>query len=111
MYALERLPAVPPGTFIGYGVTQHWKGRFSDMYYVEFRISTEEFEIQRGGSKDSGIGHDSYSNPGWFFDVQGNRETGCNLSDLEYEVINLLENGAEIQVDDESDIDFSEHEN
>ena len=111
LYALERLPAVTPGVFVGYGVTRHWKGHFSDMYYVEFRISAEEFEIQRGGSEDSGLGHDSYSKPGWFFDLQGNRNVGCNLSDLEYEVINLLENGAEITVDDESDIDFSEHEN
>ena len=110
LYALERLPAVNSGVFVAYGVTRHWEGHFSDMYYVNFRISAEEFEIQRGGSKDSGIGHDSYSELGWFFDVQGNRNAGCNLSDLEYEVINLLENGAEIRVDDESDIDFSELE-
>ena len=110
LYALERLPAVTSGAFVSYGVTRHWEGHFSDTYYVEFRISAEEFEIQRGGSKDSGIGHDSYSEPGWFFDVQGNRNAGCNLSDLEYEVINLLENSAEIGVDDESNIDFSEIE-
>ena len=128
LYALERLPAVTPGAFVGYGVTRHWEGHFSDMYYVEFRISTEEFEIKHGGSKDSGVGHDSYSDPGWYFDVHGNRYAGCNLCDLEYEVINLLESGevinllesgevinllesgAEIRVDDESDIDFIELE-
>ena len=106
LFALERLPAATSGTYVEYGVSYRSEGDFRDMWYVEFRISEDAFEILRGGSIDSGQGHDSYSDPGWYFDVYGNREAECDLCLLEDEVLQLLDLGGEIRVYNESDIDF-----
>ena len=107
LFALERLPAATSGTYVEYGVSYRSEEDFRDMWYVEFRISEDAFEILRGGSIDSGQGHDSYSDPGWYFDVYGNREADCpQLWQIEDEVLELLAFGAEIRVYDESEIDF-----
>ena len=109
LYALERLPDITPGVFVEFGVALDVTGQFrSETNYIDFRISEEEFEISRGGYVDIGAGWDSYSGTGWYFDVHGNRNAECQLWFLEDEVLNLLGSGAEIKVEDESDIDFSE---
>ena len=108
LYALERLPAITPGVWVEFSACLRVKADFKETRYIEFRISEEVFEILRGGFIDMGAGGDSYSDTGWYFDVHGNRDAECQLWHLEDEVIELLECGAEIRVDDESDIDFSE---
>ena len=109
LYALERLPDITSGIFVEFGVALDATGKFrSETAYIDFRISEEEFKISRGGYVDLGAGWDSYSDTGWYFDVHGNRNAECELWFLEDEVLDLLGCGAEIRVDDESDIDFSE---
>lgn len=109
LYALECLPAVTPGVWVEFGVILDVTGRFRDeTTYIYFRISEEEFEISRSGYIDLGAGWDSYSDTGWYFDIHGNRNAECQLWWLEDEILDLLGCGAEIRVDDESHIDFSE---
>ena len=107
LYALERLPAITSGVWVEFSVCLRVKADFKETRYIEFRISEEEFEISRGGFIDMGAGGDSYSDTGWYFDVHGHRDAECELWLLEDEVVDLLGCGAEIRVDDESDIDFS----
>lgn len=109
LYALERLPAITSGVCVKFGVVLDVKGRFRDeTSYIDFQISEEEFEILRGGYIDIGAGWDGYADTGWYFDIHGNRNAECQLWLLEDEVLDLLGCGAEIRVDDESHIDFSE---
>ena len=109
LYGLERLPDITPGVCVEFSVNLDVTGRFRDeMSYIKFRISEEEFKISRGGYIDIGAGWDSYSDTGWYFDVYGNRNSECQLWTIEDEVLDLLGCGAEIRVDDESYIDFSE---
>ena len=109
LYALERLPDITPSVFVEFGVNLDVTGQFRDeSKYIYFRISEEEFNISRGGYVNLGAGWDGYSDTGWYFDVHGNRNAECQLWFLEDEVLDLLGSGAEIKVDDESDIDFSE---
>ena len=103
LYALERLPVSTPWVFVEYGVCYRMEGMFDDMHYVDFRITSDTFEIIPYSLLDHGIGRDAYWDPRWSFDVYGNREADCQLSDLEERVIWMLEMGGEIRVDDESD--------
>lgn len=108
LYALERLPTITPGVWVEFSACLRVKADFKETRYIEFRISEEVFEILRSGFTDMGAGDDSYFDAGWSFDVHGNRDAECQLWPLEDEVSDLLECGAKIRVDDESDIDFSE---
>ena len=97
-----------PWVWVEFSACLRVKADFKGTRYIEFRISEEVFEILRGGYINTGAGWDSYSDTGWYFDVHGNRDAECQLWHLEDEVIDLLGLGAEIRVDDGSDIDFSE---
>ena len=123
LYALQRLPVVTPEVNVRFGVVVHSKIEMpdprkngeimtlSDMEYIDFCISGDEFEISRGGSKDCGIGHDSYSLPGWYVGLNGYRETKCELHWLEDSITMLLEReGTEISVEDNSGIDYFDAE-
>ena len=108
LYALERLPKVTPGACTEFGIVYEVQNkRFSEMRYVEFRISDSEFEISIGGSVyDEAVGGDSFSQPGWRIELGGYREAGCDLYDLEDSIEEYLNLGAQISVDDESEIEF-----
>ena len=87
LYVLECLPAITPGVWVEFSVCLRVKADFKETRYIEFRISEEVFEILRGGFIDMGVGGDSYSDTGWYFDVHGNRDAECELWHLEDEVI------------------------
>lgn len=123
LYALQRLPVVTPKVNVRFGVVVHSKIEMpdsrkngeimtlSDMEYIDFCISWDEFEISRGGSKDCGMGSDSYSLPGWYVGLNGYRETKCELGWIEGGIDMLLEReGTEISVEDHSGIDYFEDE-
>ena len=73
LYALQRLPVVTPEVNVRFGVVVRSKIEYpdrenpdntvtySDMDYIDFCISQDEFEIARGGSTDTGLGNDSFS--------------------------------------------------
>ena len=103
LYALERLPASTPRVAIEFGVVLRVNINLEEMRYLEFRISDSVFQIARGGSIDLGAGSDSYSEPGWWIEVGGYRETECELYCIEEEVAELLAGGAKITVHDEFD--------
>ena len=108
MYALARLPAVTPGSSCEFGIV-HRAGTedFSEMRYIDFRISESTFEIAKGGSVyDKAVGGDSFSEPGWIFEVGGYRAAECDLHGLEDSISEYLELGSEISVYDESEIEF-----
>ena len=118
LYALQRLPVVTPEVYIRFGVVVHVTTKYpdpnnpgntttlSDMEYIDFCISEEEFEISRGGSADCGIGHDSYSLSGWYVGRNGHREAKCELNGIEDHIEMLLENDdAEISVENNSYVD------
>ena len=105
LYALERLPACTPGANVEFGLELR---TFYEMHYLDFRISESAFEIARGGSINTGMGHDSFSEPGWRIEIGGYRETECELYRIEDYVAELLAFGAKITVHDESNIEFDE---
>ncbi len=105
LQALEDMPRASCDVSIEFGVTLRTdSGRIKGMEYCDFRISDEVFEISRGGSDyDERVGGDSYSLPGWSLELDGASDQGClvELADLENQVQELLNLGAEITVTDD----------
>ncbi len=108
LYALERLPSVTPGASSEFGVVYRaGTEEFSEMRYINFRISDMEFEISKGGSVyDKAVGSDSFSEPGWLIEAGGYRRTECELYNLEDSITEYLNLGARISVSDESEIEY-----
>lgn len=108
LYALERLPLATPGSSSEFGIVYRAETEdFEEMKYVNFRISESDFEISQGGSVyNKAVGSDSFSGPGWSFEVGGYSNRQCELHSLEDSVVEYLNLGAEITVNDESQIDY-----
>ncbi|MFZ4701006.1 MAG: hypothetical protein ACOYMG_13230 [Candidatus Methylumidiphilus sp.] len=108
LYALERLPQVTPGSTAEFGIVyRNGTDDFNEMRYIDFRISESVFEVSIGGSVyDKSVGSDSFSDPGWLVEAEGYRETGCELCYLEDSIEEYLNLGANIVVNDESEIEF-----
>ncbi len=110
LYALERMPTSTPGALTEFG-TEYRRGdeNFEEMKYITISISDEFFEISTGGSvNDSAVGGDSLSGPSWRVEVYGHKSCDLDLYDLENQIGALLKLRSRIEVEDESDIDFSE---
>ena len=108
LYALERMPRVTPGSYTEFGI-EYRAGteEYSEMRYIDFRISESAFKISKGGSVyDKSVGSDNISEPGWLVEVGGHRDTQCELYDIEDSIKEYLNLGAKITVSDESDIDY-----
>jgi hypothetical protein len=110
LYALERLPIATPGAFTEFGIVYRAGSKsFEEMRYIDFRISDVDFVISLGGSVyDEAVGGDSISEPGWLVEIDGFRRTECELYDLEDFIEEYLSLGAELSVNNESDIEFEE---
>ncbi|MDD2482398.1 MAG: hypothetical protein PHF82_09760 [Lutispora sp.] len=108
LYALERMPLATEGVNCGFGITYNsGDEEHSEMRYVNFIITDWSFEIQIGGSVyDKAVGSDSYSNPGWYIETGGYKDTRAELYNIEDSIEEYLNLGAEITVDDESYIVF-----
>ena len=108
LYALERLPLATPGAYTEFGIAYRAGSKnFSEMRYIDFRISDEDFAISMGGSVyNDSVGGDTISEPGWLVEIGGYRKTECELYDLEDSIEEYLSLGAEIVVNDESDIEY-----
>ncbi len=108
LYAIERMPASTPGTFVEFGVAHRVDGNYpeTEMHYLNFIIWESCFEIARGGSINLGAGFDSFSDPGWWIEVGEYRKAECELWRLEDEVLELVNLGGEITVHDESHIEY-----
>jgi len=104
LHALECLPDFTPKTFIEFGVSyRNGDDRFEEMKYILFRISNNDFEISQGGSTyDSSVGGDTYSRPGWLLEVDGGNERDCDLSGIEEAVVEYINLGAKLVVNDEA---------
>lgn len=107
LYAWERLPQVTPGVFCEFGVCYRSGDKiFSQMRYVSFLISEQDFEISMGGSVyDSAVGSDTISGPKWQVEIGGysNREFEGEMDALEEKILKYLRLGAKITVDDQSE--------
>lgn len=110
LHILERLPSVTSGAASSFEIAYRARSEeFEEMRYIEFNISEEAFEISRGGSTYGRfVGGDSFSERGWYFDIAGAREEGCELVSLEDSIEEYLILGAKITVTDESEIDLDE---
>lgn len=110
LYALERLPIVTPGSNTEFGVIyRSGTDNNGEMRYIDFLISEDTFEISRGGSVyNEAVGGDSFSRPGWLLEVGGHRCTECDLCYLEDSIAELINLGAEITVNDDSQIEYAE---
>ena len=108
LYALERLPKITPGSFSEFGISYHaGTEEFSERRYIIFSITESAFEISKGGSVyDRTVGGDSFSEPGWLVEVEGYRCTECELYSLEDSITEFLNLGAEIAVNDDSEIEY-----
>lgn len=108
LYALERLPMVTQGLSSEFGIVYRVGTEdFSEMRYIEFRISEDFFEIAKGGSVyDKAVGSDHLPEPGWLVEISGYRNTECELYDIENSIEEYLNLGAEITVRDESEIEY-----
>lgn len=114
LYALERLPLVTEGVCCEFGLTyRSGTEEFNEMRYINFRISEDTFEISEGGSVyDENVGSDNYSNSIWYIEVGGYRESKCEPSDIENIIVECINLGAEVIVNnDESCIDYKEESN
>lgn len=107
LYALEQLPEITPGIYCCYGICyRSGDEKYSEMRYITFLISEEEFEISTGGSVyDQSVGGDSISGPGWRIEIGGfaDRSLGQELYEMEDTIREYLSLGAEITVEDSSD--------
>lgn len=110
LYALHRLPELTPGVYCEFGlVYRAGTEEFSEMRYIDFRITEDEFAIEKGGSVfQKGIGSDSYTQPGWFIGASGHTSRECELHILENEVSELLNLGAKIGAEEMSNIEYEE---
>ena len=106
LYALERLPQATPGVCCEYGVSlTSGNDDFSEMHYISFRITDDDFEISTGGSVyDKRVGSDTVSGPHWLLEFSGfaDRSLGEGITSIEGRVRRYLRSGAEITVDDDS---------
>lgn len=110
LYALERLPLTTEGVCCEFGlVYRDGDETFNEMRYITFRISDDDFGISQGGSvNDESVGGDSYSDPSWYVDINGNRETECQLWSLEDTIAEYMNLGAKIIVNDESCVEYED---
>ncbi|NHN35336.1 hypothetical protein [Paenibacillus agricola] len=108
LYAVERLPQITKGAKCIFSVNyEAGDDQFSEIVYFSFEISEESFGVSRGGSTcDAGIGSDSYSLRSWLVEAGGYSDTSAELYNLEDTVFEYLNLGADIEVDDESDIAY-----
>ena len=108
LHALERLPSVTDGVNCQFGISYRAGSEgISEMQYCIFRLTEDEFEISVGGSTyDSSVGSDSYSSVDWSFDLDGDGRRRGGIASLESTIGEFLNLGAEIVVEDCSNIDF-----
>ena len=106
LHALERLPEVSAGVSIKFGI-DYAPGteEFREYRYIDFCVSEDTFEIKTGGSVyDKSVGSDSFSDPGWLIKAGGYRDVKMGfsaLSELENLVLEYINLGAEIVVEDD----------
>lgn len=110
LYALERMPLTTLGTGCEFGINYHTgTEEFSETRYICFLIYESGFQIFVGKEVyDSSLGSDTISEPGYLIDIDGNRETECDLINLENSIAEYLNLGAKITVHDESDIEYED---
>jgi hypothetical protein len=107
LYALERMPLVTSGSHSEFGIGyRSGLGESSETKYITFSISESAFDISIGGSVNQGNGSDSFSEPGWTIEIDGYRNTECELYAIEDKISEYLNMGAEITVHDESEIEY-----
>lgn len=107
LYALERLPLVTVGSHSEFGIVYRvGSEELSETKYISFSISESAVEISIGGSVLHAAGNDSISEPGWTIEIDGYRNTECELHKIEDEISEYLNMGAEITVHDESEIEY-----
>lgn len=106
LYALERLPKATKGVGCEFGLFhENGNENFRESKYYDFRITEDYFEISIGGSVyDKAVGSDSISEPGWMVESNGVANRDAELYTIEENIISYLEMGAEVTVDDESEI-------
>lgn len=108
LYALEKLPQITEGARCIFSVNYRaGNEEFSELVYISFEISEEEFGISHGGSiYNAGVGSDSYTLSCWLVEAGGFSDKEAQLYDLEDIVFEYLNLGATIEVDNESQIDY-----
>lgn len=95
LYVLRRLPHQTNGsTYIDLTLSSH---RGGETNYLSFQVSETQFEVTKGGS-------DGYSEIDWFVDIDGRRETDGDIYRLEDTILECLNLGYEISIEDESDL-------
>lgn len=101
--ALERLPAITQGIYCDYGISYRKKdGKRNYIRYISFLISDSEFSITTGARTCDQISEGDRIWPRWripigWFPI---RSLGRELYELEDEICQCLEQGAEITVKD-----------
>lgn len=108
LYALERLPDITSGVTVRFGINYTSGNEEAREYrYIDFCVSEDSFEIKTGGSVyDKSVGSDSFSEPGWLIEAGGYRDVKMGFStlvELEDLVLEYLNLGAEIEVQDENE--------
>lgn len=108
LYALERLPVSTEGVLCGFGLFYSFGSEeFSESKYFDFRITEDLFEFSIGGSVyEKSVGSDSFSEPGWLIEKDGEAIRDADLYYLSEHIRDYLNQGAEVVVDDDSDIKF-----
>jgi len=114
LYALDRLPQITPGICTEFSVARMvGNENLSESHYVSFQISDEDFEIIMGGrvhSATASIGSAEIDEACYYFEIEGERETECGLSDIASAIEECFAADPLFYVYDESEIkiDFSD---
>ncbi len=110
LYALRRLPNSTKGINCEFGIYyENGTSEFRESKYIDFRILEDTFQIISGGHvHDAQIGGDSYSDPEWVIEIGGYASRKLYILYLEDEIREFLNLGAEINVTDDSEIEWED---
>ena len=104
LYALERLPEVTPGIYCDYGICYpSGDEKLSEKKYISYFISDEKFSITTGRRLyDQSNEGDNITDQEWRIEIgsYGVKTLGFEPSELETEIREYLQLGAEIMVSD-----------
>ncbi len=106
LLALNRFPNAVQVMHVEIGISYSFNNEdFREGKDIHFGFFEPLIEVIRGGSVfEKGIGHDSFSLPGWSIDVEsGFRSIGCDLTMIEEGIESLLHLGTTIHVSNESE--------
>lgn len=93
LQAMDEFPDVKSAVSVELSICYRNNGEMSD---ITFRVSEYAFQISVCSTVNMGCGTDTISEPGYRLEVSGHASRNCDLVEIEDQVAELLNLGAEI---------------